>query len=163
MMRMPPAELAEAVFARFDAAGLKAASADDLTGAVTLFRERANTLVELTEALRPYFSEFDEYDAAAAKKHLRPVAAEPLSAVREQLAALSDWSPAPLHHVVEQTAESLGLGMGKVGMPLRVAVTGSGQSPGLGETLELIGRERALERIDRALEFIATRASADSA
>ncbi len=163
MQRMPAADLAQAVFARFDEAGLAAESAGELIDAVTLFRERANTLVELTEALRPYFSEFDEYDAAAAKKHLRPVAAEPLSAVREQLAALPDWSPVPLHHVVEQTAESLGLGMGKVGMPLRVAVTGTGQSPGLGETLELVGRARALARIDRALEFIAARAAADSA
>lgn len=163
MMHMPPAELANYAFARFDEAGLAADSADATVGAVTLFRERANTLVELTDWLRPYFSDFDEYDAAAAKKHLRPVAAESLAAVRERLAALADWSPESLHHAVEQTAEALGLGMGKVGMPLRVAVTGSGQSPGLGETLELVGRARALARIDRALEFIAARAAADSA
>ena len=47
--------------------------------------------------------------------------------------------------------------MGKVGMPLRVAVTGSGMSPDLGITLEWIGKERVLKRIDKALAFIAER------
>lgn len=158
MLNMAPAVLADAVLERFEAAGLAAAPVDEVAPAVALFRDRTDTLAELTEALRPYFSDFDEFDAAAAKKHLRPVAAEPLQAVRARLADLADWSAEPLHHAVEATAEALGVGMGKVGMPLRVAVTGTGQSPGLGETLVLVGRERALARIDAALSFIESRA-----
>lgn len=56
--------------------------------------------------------------------------------------------------MIEQTANELDVGMGKVGMPLRVAVTGAGQSPSLDITLELIGRERCLNRIQKAIEFI---------
>ncbi|CAM5224610.1 glutamate--tRNA ligase [Alishewanella longhuensis] len=48
--------------------------------------------------------------------------------------------------------------MGKVGMPLRVAVTGGGNSPALDVTLQLIGKERALARIELALEYIRQRA-----
>lgn len=158
MLKIAPEVLADAVLERFEAAGLAAAPVDEVAPAVALFRDRTDTLAELTEALRPYFSDFDEFDAAAAKKHLRPVAAEPLQAVRARLADLADWSAEPLHHAVEATAEALGVGMGKVGMPLRVAVTGTGQSPGLGETLVLVGRERALARIDAALSFIESRA-----
>jgi glutamyl-tRNA synthetase len=44
----------------------------------------------------------------------------------------------------------MGIGMGKVGMPLRIAVTGRGVSPGIDVTMELVGRERTLERIARA-------------
>ena len=47
--------------------------------------------------------------------------------------------------------------MGKVGMPLRVAVTGAGQSPSLEQTLFLIGKEKIIQRINKAIDFIAIR------
>ena len=67
---------------------------------------------------------------------------------------LQEWQPEALQSIVNKTAEKLGLGMGKVGMPLRVAVCGTGMSPGIDVTLNLIGRERTLQRLQRAIEFI---------
>ena len=61
---------------------------------------------------------------------------------------------------IDSTAEELEIGMGKVGMPLRVAVTGAGMSPSLDITLMWVGKERAIKRIDMALEFIAERIAA---
>lgn len=55
---------------------------------------------------------------------------------------------------IEDTAKELGLGMGKAEMPLRVAVTGVGQSPSMDVTLVGIGRERVLARIQKAIDFI---------
>ena len=55
------------------------------------------------------------------------------------------------------TAEELGVGMGKVGMPLRVAATGSGNSPSLDVTLNLLSQDKIVERINKALTFIANR------
>ncbi len=49
--------------------------------------------------------------------------------------------------------------MGKVGMPLRVAVTGAGQSPALDVTVEAIGQQRSVKRIAQALAFISERES----
>ena len=88
---------------------------------------------------------------------MRPVAREPLETIKAKIQAQDDWSADSLHALVSATADELELGMGKVGMPLRVAVTGSGMSPDLGVTLEWIGKDRVLTRIDKALEFIAER------
>jgi glutamyl-tRNA synthetase len=121
--------------------------------------ERVKTLKELVEVSRYFYEDFSEFEENAAKKHLRPVAAEPLVAVQAKLAELNDWSVEALHKAINDAAESLGLGMGKVGMPLRVAVTGGGNSPALDATLALIGKDRVLKRISMALEYISNRAS----
>ena len=93
----------------------------------------------------------------AAKKHLRPVARQPLEVVRDKLAAITDWTAENVHHAIQATADELEVGMGKVGMPLRVAVTGAGQSPALDVTVHAIGKTRSIERINKALAFIAER------
>jgi glutamyl-tRNA synthetase len=122
--------------------------------------ERVKTLKELVEVSRYFYEDFAEFDEAAAKKHLRPVAAEPLKAVQQHLAALAEWNAETVHAAINSAAESLGLGMGKVGMPLRVAVTGGGNSPSLDVTVALIGRERAIARINLALSYIEKRGEA---
>lgn len=131
-----------------------------LTEVVTALAERAKTLVELASSSRYFYEEYEEFDATAAKKHLRPVAKEALILVQSKLQATDDWSAANLHQVIEDTATELEVGMGKVGMPLRVAITGAGQSPSLDVTLALIGKERSVERISRAIAFIEARESA---
>ncbi|RVU31237.1 glutamate--tRNA ligase [Rheinheimera riviphila] len=122
--------------------------------------ERVKTLKEMVEVSRYFFEDFSEFEENAAKKHLRPVAAEPLKAVQQALAAITDWTAENVHAAINSAAESLGLGMGKVGMPLRVAVTGGGNSPSLDATLALIGQARCLARIELALAFISQRGEA---
>lgn len=122
--------------------------------------ERVKTLKEMIEVSRYFYEDFSAFEENAAKKHLRPVAAEPLKAVQAHLAALTEWTAEAVHAAINGAAESLGLGMGKVGMPLRVAVTGGGNSPSLDVTLALIGKDRCLARIDLALAFIAERGEA---
>ena len=143
----------------FERAGLSVDAGPPLADLLPVQAERAETLVELVEQSRPFYSDFEAFDAAAAKKHLRPVAAEPLESLRERLAALDEWTPDALQDAVQATADALGIGFGKIGMPLRVALMGHGQSPGINQTLWLVGRERSLERIGRALDFIAKRAA----
>ncbi|MFW6340246.1 MAG: glutamate--tRNA ligase, partial [Wenzhouxiangella sp.] len=139
-------------------AGLNIAAGPDLLDLLSVQADRFETLVELVEQSRPFYADFDDYDPGAAKKHLRPVAAEPLRALRQRLETLTEWSPAALHAAVQATADELEIGFGKIGMPLRVALMGHGQSPGIDQTLWLIGRARSLERIERALGFIEERA-----
>jgi glutamyl-tRNA synthetase len=57
---------------------------------------------------------------------------------------------------VEQVTAELEVGMGKVGQPLRVAVTGGSFSPPIDQTVELLGRERSINRIQRAIDYIST-------
>jgi glutamyl-tRNA synthetase len=124
---------------------------------VIALSERAKTLKELAASSRYFYEDFAEFDETQAKKHLRGVALEPLTLVKAKLEALTDWSVESLHAVIEATATELDVGMGKVGMPLRVAVTGAGQSPALDLTLFLIGKDRSVERISKAIDFVADR------
>jgi len=128
-----------------------------LTEVVTALSERAKTLKELAASSRYFYEDFTEFDEGQAKKHLRGVALEPLTLVKAKLEALTDWTVESLHAVIEATATELDVGMGKVGMPLRVAVTGAGQSPALDLTLFLIGKDRSVERISKAIDFVADR------
>ena len=125
-----------------------------LTEIVKALGERCKTLKEMAASSRYFYEDFSEFDEAAAKKHFKAAAIQPLSVALEKLRQLPEWKAHELHQVIEQTAAELEVGMGKVGMPLRVAVTGAGQSPSLDITLELIGRERCLTRIQKAIEFI---------
>lgn len=141
-------------------AGLSLENGPDVAQLIPEFAERVQTLKDLVEIIKPYYSDFKDFNEKAAKKHLRGVAQHPLELVKQKLSDLTCWEPEVIQQVIEQTAEELELGMGKVGMPLRVAVTGAGMSPSLDITLNWIGKERCLERIDRAIDFIAARIKA---
>jgi glutamyl-tRNA synthetase len=129
----------------------------DLVKVAEAQQERAKTLVEMADISSFVYKDFTEFEAKAAKKHLRPVAKEPLQKMREALEAVTDWRGEVLHAEVDRIALELELNMGKVAQPLRVAVVGRAASPGIDVTLELVGKEACLRRIDMALEFIRQR------
>ncbi len=121
---------------------------------VIALRERAQTLQEIAEKSAVWFQPLTTYDEVAVAKHLKDAAREPLTQMRLRLAALADWSPEPIHEVVKAVSESLGIGMGKIAQPLRVAITGTAVSPDIGWTVYLCGREEALARICAALAML---------
>jgi len=139
--------------------GIDPASGPDLVDVVEAQRERAQTLVEMAEISEFIYRDFSEYDEKAAKKNLRPVAADPLVQVKQALQSLEDWAPEALHQVIIDVSEAMGVKMGKVAQPLRVAVVGRAASPGIDVTLFLVGKEACLRRIDQALAFIDQRAA----
>jgi len=154
---MDPQYVATHLLWHVEQAGIETRNGPQLFEIVTLLGERCKTLKEMAESCRYFYEDFAEFDADAAKKHLRPVARQPLEVVRAKLAAITDWTAENIHHAIQGTADELEVGMGKVGMPLRVAVTGAGQSPGVDVTVHAIGQSRVLARIDMALAFIAER------
>ncbi|WP_116473846.1 glutamate--tRNA ligase [Zobellella maritima] len=155
---LPADEVAGHLVWHMNEQGIVFEQGPSLAEVVTLYAERCNTLKELAAQSRYLFEDFAEFEAAAAKKHLRPVAGEPLALVRAKLAELADWQAPAIHEAINAAAAELELGMGKVGMPLRVAVTGVGQSPAIDGVIALLSKERVLARIDMALAFIAERA-----
>ncbi|MDM3804937.1 glutamate--tRNA ligase [Proteus mirabilis] len=124
---------------------------------IKLLGERCKTLKEMAESCHYFYVDFDSFEETAAKKHLRPVARQPLEVVRDKLSAITDWTAENVHKAIQETAEELDVGMGKVGMPLRVAITGAGQSPALDVTVHAIGKTRSIARINKALDFITER------
>jgi glutamyl-tRNA synthetase len=135
----------------------------ELSEVVVVQRERAKTLKEMAEISAYFYQDFADYEADAAKKHLTAAAHEPLARVRTTLAELDSWAPEPLHQAVIATAEALAIKLGKLAQPLRVAVSGRGATPGIDQTLYLIGREAVLRRIDRAVAWIGRQDSLSTA
>ncbi|WP_371378690.1 glutamate--tRNA ligase [Thalassotalea aquiviva] len=130
-----------------------------LSDVVKVQADRVKTLKEMAQISRYFYQEYSEFDEKAAKKHLRGVAKAPLELAKSKLAALTDWTAENIHAAINATAEELEVGMGKVGMPLRVAATGSGNSPSLDITLALLERDQVVARIDKAIRFIDERAA----
>jgi len=149
-----PARIARLLSPHMGNLGIDPAEGPDLVEVVRQQQERAKTLVEMAEISAFFYRDFDEFDQKAARKHLKAAAQEPLQQVRDRLASLDEWDGEKLHQVVVDVAESLSLKMGKVAQPLRVAIVGRAASPGIDVTLQLVGREACLRRIDKALAWI---------
>lgn len=151
---LPPERVAVQLDWHMQQTGYALHTGPNLVELVKLLGDRCKTLKEMAEAAHYFYQDFEQFDEAAASKHLTQAAAEPLAKLKAQFEALADWQAEPIHAIIKSTAESLGLGMGKVGMPLRVAVTGSGQSPAIDATVQAIGKTRTLARLTQALAYI---------
>jgi len=149
-----PERLGALLAGQFERMGIDVSGGAAPSLLATIQRERARTLTEMAEKSRFAFEEYGEFDERAAKKHLRPVALEPLEAMRARLHALPGWEPAALHAAVAECAEALSLNLGKVAQPLRVALTGAAASPAIELTLQMVGRDVALSRLDRAIAYV---------
>ena len=157
IMATDPLHIARHLSHHLGLMGIDPSPEPDLHEVARAQHERAKTLVEMADISQFFYRDFDEFDAVAAKKHLRPVAQEALEKIREALATLEPWTPETCHQVVKDVSEALELKMGKVAQPLRVAVVGRAASPGIDVTLHLVGRDACLRRIDKALDFIRQR------
>lgn len=139
----------------FAKAGLDITMGAELSQLVTVMAEKVDTLVELVEMSKYFYAEDVVYDEKAVKKHIKATTGEIFIKLLENFESLSleQWQdPSALHGVVSTTAEQCEVGMGKVGMPLRVAITGSGQSPDIGVTLKLLGKHKVIQRLHKAIK-----------
>ncbi|HTR78004.1 MAG TPA: hypothetical protein VMH39_07830, partial [Gemmatimonadaceae bacterium] len=155
------ADLAPMITAALVAAGatseaLLASRRDWYLGLIELFKIRSRTVDEIVQQMRAYFHDDVEYDpaAVAAQWSDRAKAIGLLSATRMALAELDAWTPAALETRLRALAQTLDIGAGKLFQPVRVALTGLTASPGLFDVLMVLGRERALIRLDAALTFL---------
>ncbi len=153
MMRAPLACLAPLLGAQLAKLGIECNDLPLLEGVVAAQRERARTMKEMAENSRYFFLPEVRLDETAARKHLGPDGAAALTKVRERLQSLPQWSGEQIHRTLAELASELGVGLGKVAQPLRVALSGGTVSPPIDATTALIGRQRVLDRIDRALEW----------
>ncbi|MFV1958648.1 MAG: glutamate--tRNA ligase [Planctomycetota bacterium] len=120
------------------------------------YRPRSRTLQEPCDLARFFLARDEEisYDAKAVKKWLRKNEDDGVAVLREigpRLAALEAFTPETIEAELAAFAEATGRGLGKVAQPLRVAVSGAAVSPGIGDTLAILGREHVTARIARCL------------
>ena len=140
--------------------GVDVTGPPDLKEVAGVQKERVKTIAEMADQSRFFYEEFAEYDETAAKKHLRPVALKALQQARWVFSHLGDWDREQIHAAIDDVAEQQAMKFGKIAQPLRVAVTGGAVSPSIDITLELLGRDRTLSRLGRALALIERRIDA---
>ncbi len=149
-----PAEVANELAWHMQQLGIDYSQGPTLKELVVAQAERANTLREMAEKSRYFYTQDVVFNAEAVAKNLTADVKPALSAFAAGLAALSDWHKEAIHQVIVTTAEQLGLKLGKIAQPVRVAVTGDTVSPPIDITLQLLGRERTLVRLQDALHLI---------
>lgn len=117
-------------------------------------RERTKTLVELAEHCSFYYKDISEYDEKAVKKAFKPEAVAVFEQLSLRFEKQESWDRNSIHQTLEQVVSDLEISFGKVGMPLRLAVTGGAPSPDLDLTVYLVGKTQTLKRIQQAIAYI---------
>ncbi|WP_338668190.1 glutamate--tRNA ligase [Pseudodesulfovibrio methanolicus] len=120
-----------------------------------LLQPRAKSVLDMLEQARPFIvdASFLSYDEAAVQKFLTGETKPLLAEIADRLEALSEFTEAALEDVHRQFIEEKGIKFKVIAQPIRVAITGKTQSPGLFETMVVLGREQTLARIRRAVEL----------
>lgn len=159
---LPPETVAEHLAPQMQLANVDVSNGPSLATLVALQADRVETLKEMAIVSRYFYEEFDHYDEKAAKKTLKQNAIEPLNLLREAFEQLTEWSDATIDAAITAILETHDLKLGKVAQPLRVAITGGSASPAIAQTAALIGKDRVISRIDRALAFIEEKLNANN-
>jgi glutamyl-tRNA synthetase len=137
--------------------GCNVADGPLLARVVALLKERVNTIEELADAA-VYFYRTLEPSEDLKRQHYTAEIRPALSDLRERLAA-TEWTREKINAAIKSVLADHKLKLPKIAMPLRVMVTGEAQTPSIDATLELIGRDRVLERMSSQLEAFPTSSS----
>jgi glutamyl-tRNA synthetase len=161
--QLPIQSLADAVEPFLTVAGLASASPVAwFHRMLELLRPRAKRLADFADLARPYLVDTVEYEPDAVKKHLHdPALGGHVQAVTEALRALNPFDEPHVEAAVRGTAAERGIKAGSLIHAIRVALTGRATSPGLFEVLVLLGRDRSVARLQRLVNFLATRTAPD--
>jgi glutamyl-tRNA synthetase len=152
ILRSTPEHLAVHLRPQLEALGLAAEDSAMVAAVAKAQQERARTLKEMAANSEFFFRDVIDYEPKAAARHLTKETAPMLLDVRARLAALGEWRAPAIHEAIMAVAAEQGVGLGKVAQPVRVAVAGGTVSPPIDVTLEVLGRQTSLARLDRALD-----------
>ncbi len=115
---------------------------------------RSKTLEDMADGAMFYFAGDLVYDAKAAKKFLKRSSMEPLKLLLENLGAMDSFTKEGIEDAFKKVMETTGLKLGKIAQPVRVALTGKTASPGIFEILEVLGKDKSVYRLEKAINHI---------
>ncbi|MCF8044648.1 MAG: glutamate--tRNA ligase [Desulfarculaceae bacterium] len=131
---------------------------DEFThGVIGTLQARSKNLVDMADGAFFYYADSIEYEEKAEKKFLKPAAVEPLKKSADYIDALESFDEKNLENAFKQVMEETGLGFGKIAQPVRVALTGTTVSPGIFEMILALGKEKTVQRIRAAADYIQSR------
>ncbi|MDP2869973.1 glutamate--tRNA ligase [Methyloversatilis sp.] len=139
--------LAADVANRLARRGVDPEAGPQLEPLIALYKDRAATLVELTDALEAFYIDLHVSPDMLAQ-HLTDLARDALRSLAARLESVP-WDKAALSVAIKETCTECGIKMPQVAIPLRVALIGQPQTPSIDAVLEAFGRERVLARLAR--------------
>jgi len=131
--------------------GIDVSGGPAIGAVVATLQDRAKTLLEMAEGATFYFSPPKGYDEKAAAKFLTEDKRAALELLISKLSSLDDFSVDSVESVFSVILDETGLKLGKVGPTVRVALTGGTVSPGIFDVVAVLGRDRVIERLEKAL------------
>jgi glutamyl-tRNA synthetase len=138
-----------------DKAGIPYGTEAALLPALAIVKPKVKHLSDVPDWIGFLFTEDFAMDAEAVEKSLKkPGAAARLTALSEAFTTVTDWTHASLETTLKAAATALGIKTGELVHPARVALSGRSVGPGLYEMIEVLGKDRALARLERA-KFLA--------
>jgi glutamyl-tRNA synthetase len=150
----PPAKLVAPLNPFLKKLGLEVDAGPDIIKVIETLQPRSKTLEEMAQQAGFYYQTEINYEENAAKKFLKAPALEPLRLLAEKLAATAEFSEKSLENVFVAVMDETGLKLGKIAQPVRVALTGRTASPGIFEIIAILGKDRVLQRLDKAIQYI---------
>ena len=154
MKNIPGAEINDALKEYFSNHNYKHDEQPNLPDLYDALKDRSKTLQELCQSSEFLYQDIEEYDAKAVKKNFTKDSVNILHELKTRLSTIEDWNAENIHTQIKFTADNMELKMGKVAPALRLAVTGGADSPSIDLTLELLGIDKTMKRINRAIEYI---------
>jgi glutamyl-tRNA synthetase len=129
-----------------------------LVKVIETLHARSKTLDEMAQNALFYFADEIDYEEKAARKFLKPAVLEAVQLLLAQLETLESFSEENLEKVFKAVMERTGLKLGKIAQPVRVALTGRTASPGIFEVAAIIGKDKVIARLNKAIKYIEDRA-----
>jgi glutamyl-tRNA synthetase len=119
---------------------------------LNLIRQRCSLMSDFSSESEYFFRDVEDYDPKAVKKCINQQAIELLSEVLSKFESSKSWEASDIQEIIEKVLSKHELGFGKIGLPLRVALTGSINSPSIDRTAEVLGQKVVVERIQKAIK-----------
>jgi glutamyl-tRNA synthetase len=137
--------------------GITVEDGDLLKKVIETLHARSKTLEEMAESALFYFADAIEYEEKAARKFLKPAVLEAMQFLLSQFETLESFSEENLETAFKAVMDQTGLKLGKIAQPVRVALTGRTASPGIFEVAAIIGKDKVISRLQKAIRYIEDR------
>ncbi len=134
--------------------GIETRDNDYLHEVIETLAPRSKTLYEMAQAALFYYQDDIVFEEKAARKFFIPEALTPLKLLKEKLAVLETYNQENLEVVFKEIMDQTGLKLGKIAQPVRVALTGKTASPGIFEIVSILGPQRVISRLEKAVRYI---------
>ena len=121
---------------------------------IETIRERCSSLNDFSLNSFYFFNDPTEYDDQLISKHCNENTSDHMTLLESSMASLKDWNQVSVKEVIDETVASLSVGFGKIGLPLRLALTGTVNSPSIDVVCSILGKEVTLERLNSFLNRI---------